>query len=83
MDTMKLAIILFLVTYILLLVFSKFRAFIALISAAVFVLTGILPYDFKTIFFSIDWNVIMMICGTMGTVFLLIESKMPDRKSVV
>ncbi len=76
-DTMTLAIILFAVTYILLLVFSKFRAYIALISAVVFVITGILPFDFKTIFFAIDWNVIMMICGTMGTVFLFIESKMP------
>ena len=24
-----------------------------------------------------SWNVIMMICGTMGIVFLLIKSKMP------
>lgn len=77
MDTMTLAIIHFAVTYILLLVFSKYRAFIALISAIIFVIVGILPFDFETIFFAIDWNVIMMICGTMGTVFLLVESKMP------
>ena len=29
----------------------------------------------------IDWNVIMMIAGTMGTVFLFIESKMPQLMS--
>ena len=26
---------------------------------------------------AIDWNVIMMLAGTMGTVYLCIESKMP------
>ena len=30
---------------------------------------------------NIDWNVIMMIAGTMGTVFLFIESKMPNLMS--
>ena len=29
----------------------------------------------------IDWNVIMMIGGTMGTVYLFIESKMPQLMS--
>ncbi len=31
----------------------------------------------------IDWNVVMMIAGTMGTVFLFIESKMPQLMSDV
>jgi len=31
----------------------------------------------------IDWNVIMMIAGTMGTVYLFIESKMPQLMSDV
>lgn len=30
---------------------------------------------------NIDWNVIMMIAGTMGTVYLFIESKMPNLMS--
>ncbi len=30
---------------------------------------------------NVDWNVIMMIAGTMGTVYLFIESKMPNLMS--
>lgn len=78
MDTMTLAIILFAVTYVLLLIFSRFRAYIALVSAALFVVFGIIPFQFGTIFFAINWNVIMMIAGTMGIVYLFIESKMPS-----
>ncbi|MBQ8029524.1 MAG: arsenic transporter [Clostridia bacterium] len=35
-------------------------------------------YTFSQALTEIDWNVIMMIAGTMGTVFLFIESKMPQ-----
>src|SRR5450830_1653575 len=72
---MVIAIILFAVTYVLLLVFPKYRAYIALISAAIFVLAGILPV--QNVFGAVDWNVIMMIAGTMGIVSLFTESKMP------
>jgi Na+/H+ antiporter NhaD/arsenite permease-like protein len=72
---MVLALVLFLATYILLLVLPKFRAHVAVASAAVFVILGILPL--KDVFLSVDWNVIMMIAGTMGVVFFFIESKMP------
>ena len=58
------------------LVFSKYRTHIALASAAVFVLSGLLPID--NIFNTIDFNVLLMIAGTMGLVSLFIESKMPD-----
>lgn len=71
-----LAIILFASTYILLLLLPKYRAHIALISAAVFVLAGIVP--FGLVFDLIDWNVIMMIAGTMGIVSLFIETRMPS-----
>ena len=69
------AVILFSITYILLLIFPKYRAYIALVSAAIFVITGILPIG--NVFFAVDWNVIMMIAGTMGIVSLFIESRMP------
>lgn len=69
------ALILFVATYVLLLVFPKYRAYIALASAAIFVVTGILPVG--KVFFAVDWNIIMMIAGTMGIVYLFIESKMP------
>lgn len=72
---MVLALVLFLLTYAALMVFSKYRAHIALGSAALFVLLGILPAG--KVFGAVDWNVIMMIGGTMGIVYLFIESKMP------
>lgn len=72
---MILPLVLFLLTYVLL-AFSRYRAYIALASAALFVVFGILPVN--KVFFSVDWNVIMMIAGTMGVVSLFIESKMPS-----
>ena len=72
---MNLAIGLFVATYILLLVFPKIRAYVALTSAALFVILGILPIG--KVFGAVDWNVILMIAGTMGIVALFIESKMP------
>ena len=80
MDAKTIALVLFLLTYVCLLVFTNARAFIALGSALIFVilgLSGILPtYDYLG---EIDWNVIMMIAGTMGVVSLFIESKMPSK----
>lgn len=69
------AITLFVLTYVLLLIFPKIRAYIALVSASTFVLLGILPVG--KVFSTVDWNVILMISGTMGIVSLFIESKMP------
>lgn len=69
------AIILFVVTYAALLVFPKYRPYIACGSAIIYVIFGYLPID--KVFFSVDWNVIMMIFGTMGLVSLFIESQMP------
>ena len=72
---MYFALGLFVVTYVLLLAFGKFRAYIAAASAVLFVIFGILPVT--QVPGAIDWNVLMMIAGTMGTVALFIESKMP------
>lgn len=69
------AILIFIATYILLLVLPKYRTYISLFSALLFVLIGILPFQ-KALSY-IDWNVILMIGGTMGIVNLFIESKMP------
>lgn len=69
------ALVIFILTYVLLLTFSKYRAYIALASAALFVILGILPAE--KVLSSIDWNVLMMIAGTMGVVNLFIESRMP------
>ncbi len=69
------AIIIFAVTYILMLAFSKYRSYIALASGLIFIISGMLPV--KEILSSIDFNVILMIAGTMELVALFTESKMP------
>ena len=74
---MLLALGIFIVTYILLLFFPKIRAYTALASAACFIILGILPR--QNVFGAVDWNVLMMIAGTMGIVYLFIESKMPAK----
>lgn len=73
---MIIAMLIFILTYALLLFFPKYRAYFALGSAIMFVATGILPP--QKLFFSVDWNVLMMIGGTMGIVSLFIASKMPS-----
>ncbi|MBE6604590.1 MAG: arsenic transporter [Ruminococcaceae bacterium] len=70
------AIILFAITYILMLVFGKIRPLIALASGIIFIASGMLPLD--GILPAIDFNVLLMIAGTMGLVALFIESKMPE-----
>ncbi len=55
--------------------FPKYRAYIAIFSAFIFVVSGILPAG--EVIGAVDWNVIMMIAGAMGIVYLFIESNMP------
>lgn len=70
------AIAVFAIAYILMLTFSKYRPYIALGGALIFIVTGMLPI--KNIMGEIDFNVLLMIAGTMGIVALFIESKMPE-----
>ena len=78
------ALVLFAVTYILMFSFQKARPFIALAAAFVFVAVGetglfsSYSYSFVKAMKQVDWNVLMMICGTMGTVSLFISSNMPQ-----
>ena len=78
------ALALFAVTYVLMFAFQKIRPYVAVISAVVFVVLGsigVFPdfrYTWQDALGQIDWNVILMIAGTMGTVYLFIESKMPQ-----
>ena len=85
METVTLfALILFAVTYVVMMAFQKIRPHAAVISALIFVIVGSLnlfpgfSYSPLEALKEIDWNVIMMIVGTMGTVYLFIESKMPQ-----
>ena len=77
LNQMLLALILFAAMYVLLLIFSEKRWIIALAAAAVFVALGILPLGGAAK--AINWNVLMMLAGTMATVELFIQSQMPSR----
>ena len=70
------AIAIFALAYVLMLIFGKYRPYIALGAALVFIVTGMLPI--KNIIGAIDFNVLLMIAGTMGIVALFIESRMPE-----
>ena len=69
------AVIVFVLTYVLMLVFQKYRPIIALVSAMIYIAMGVLTIPEALA--AVDFNVLLMIAGTMGTVLLLIESKMP------
>ena len=70
------ALAVFAIAYVLMLVFSKYRPYIALGAALIFLVTGMLPLG--QVVGAIDFNVLLMIAGTMGIVSLFIESKMPE-----
>ena len=71
------AIILFAATYVLMLTYSKYPPYIALASGVIFIVSGMLPLN--QIIGSLDFNVLLMIGGTMGLVQLFIDSHMPER----
>lgn len=71
------AAVLFVLTYVLMMTFGKYRPYIALVSGLVYVLTGMLPVS--ELPGSLDFNVLLMIGGTMGIVRLFIDSRMPER----
>ena len=69
------ALILFAIMYVCLLLLPDYRYITALIAAGIFVVVGILPI--QNVLGAIDWNIIMMLAGTMIVVELFIESNMP------
>lgn len=102
------ALVIFALTYILMLSFQKIRPYVTIGSAVIFVCLGLIAefspnllgagffditaasgevstfsYTISMALHEIDWNVIMMIAGTMGTVYLFIDSKMPQLMSDV
>ena len=85
-STTIIALIIFAVTYICIFALDKYRPIVALISAAIFVVLGCgfmadFSYSVTDALSEVDWNVLMMIAGTMGTVQLFIDSNMPSRMS--
>ena len=69
------ALVLFALMYILMIAKPKYRPFYALSVAVVFLITGILPLD--SLLSTINWNVLLMISGTMILVYYFIDSHMP------
>ena len=70
------AIVLFVLMYVFLIALPKRRAVIALITAGTFLALGILPL--RELPDAIDWNVLLMILGTLLLVDYFIDSKMPN-----
>ena len=77
-DTLKpIALVLFVLMYIGIIALPRFKMYIALGTAAIYVLLGILPIG--QIIPSVNWNALMMIAGTMIIVHYFIASQMPNR----
>ena len=81
------ALTVFVIAYILMFTIQKLRPVISVAAAIVFVIAGSLGffpefrYSVIDALTEIDWNVLMMISGTMGTVYLFIDSRMPMQLS--
>ncbi len=71
------AIAVFVLMYVLMIILPKRRAIVALAAAAVMLIGQVLPLG--KVLPAIDWNVLMMIFGTMVIVDYFIESKMPNK----
>ena len=70
-----LALVLFILMYIVMVARQKYRPHAAMAVAALYLVTGILPLG--QVISSINWNVLMMISGTMILVDYFIASGMP------
>lgn len=77
MNTMIIALIIFIAMYAGMLIFSKYRVWFAVGGAVCMLIFGILPIG--KLLGTINWNVIFMIAGTMGLVSLFIETGMPAK----
>ncbi len=81
---MTFAFIVFLITYASMLALPKYRSRIALGSALILTIAGVCgmyPMDWISAIMAVDYNVLLMIAGTMGLVTLFVESKMPAKMS--
>ena len=71
------ALILFALMYVLMVALPKHRPLYAVGTAVIYLIVGVLPI--ARLPEAINWNVLMMIAGTMIIVDYFIESKMPNR----
>ena len=76
------ALVVFILTYVLMLSFQNIRPWVALGAATVMIVLGYMGFfsmDIGSALGAVDYNVLIMIASTMGTVTLFIESRMPGR----
>ena len=71
------AIVVFIAMYVFIVALPNHRFLSALVAAAVLVISGVLPL--KDVPGAIDWNIILMLLGTMLIVDYFIDSGMPSR----
>lgn len=70
-NQLILAALIFAATYVCLIVFTNKRPVTVTIAAVIFVglgLFGVIDYTIPEVLNAIDWNVLLMISGTMGLV---------------
>ncbi len=75
--TKMIALAIFIGVYVLLLLLPKYRALVAMCAAVIFMAMEIVPANEAAAI--VDWNILLMLAGTMGTVDLFIRSNMPNR----
>ncbi len=75
--TKMIALAIFIGVYVLLLLLPKYRALVAMCAAVIFMAMGVVPANEAAAI--VDWNILLMLAGTMGTVDLFIRSNMPNR----
>ena len=72
-----LALVLLAAMYVVMIGFARWRVYAVLAVAALYLVTGILPLS--AVLPAINWNVLMMMAGTMIIVGYFIASRMPNR----
>ncbi|MBE6992355.1 MAG: arsenic transporter [Ruminococcaceae bacterium] len=77
MSQTTIALIIFLITYVCMIALPNWRYLVAIGSAVVFIVIGYMPVG--GIVSAVNWNVLLMLAGTMGTVAMFIVSKMPNK----
>ena len=70
------ALSVFVLMYVLMIAFQSRRVLVVAAAAVIYLVSGILPLS--EVPGAINWNVLLMICGTMLLVDYFVESKMPN-----
>lgn len=75
MDVKTIAILFFIASYLFFVFLPKIRTQVALVSAALLVLSGTI--SLKSAFFAVNWNVMGIFVGTLAVADIFLESRMP------